>query len=104
MKTRKACRWIALALTATMTVDVIPAFAFPTETVSNETQEELLWPEGEELPSSPTEMESLQTGNGIASEDIISEIPAEEEDIAEASESPILEEVNGKRERTSSIF
>ena len=104
MKTRKACRWIALALTATMTVDVIPAFAFPTETVSNETQEELLWPEGEELPSSPTEMESLQTGNGIASEDIISEIPAEEEDIAEASESPILEEINGKREENIKHF
>ena len=104
MKTRKACRWIALALTVTMTADVIPAFAFPTEAVSNETQEEFLWPEGEELPSSPPELESLQTGNGIASEDIISEIPAEEEDIAEASESPILEEVDGKREENIKHF
>ena len=80
MKTRKACRWIALALTVTMTADVIPAFAFPTEAVLNETQEELLWPEGEELPTGPPELESLQTGSGIASEDIIAEIPTEEEE------------------------
>ena len=92
-----------MALTVTMVTDVIPTFAFPTEAVSNEIGEELLWPEGEDLPSNPPDMESLQTGNGIAPEDIVSEIPAEETD-SKDSEAPILEEIDGKREENIKHF
>ena len=103
MKKRRVCQWIALTLTMTMTADVIPAFAFPTEGVSNAATEELLWPEGEDLPSNPPDMESLQIGNGIAPEDIVSKIPAEEAN-AEDSESPIQDEMEGKREENIKHF
>ena len=48
MRKKRVCQWIALTLTMTMTADVIPAFAFPVEVVSNEATEELLWPEGDD--------------------------------------------------------
>ena len=103
MRKKRVCQWIALTLTMTMTADVIPAFAFPVEVVSNEATEELLWPEGDDLPTNPPDMESLQTGNGITPEDIVSEIPAAETN-AEDSESPIQEEMEGKREENIKHF
>ncbi len=103
MKKKQIYKWLALALTVTMVTDVIPTFAFPTEAASNEIGEELLWPEGEDLPSNPPDMESLQIGNGITPEDIVSEIPEEETDF-EDSEAPILEEIDGKREENIKHF
>ena len=61
MKRKRFYKCFALALTVTMTMDVVPVIAYPTEIASNGTSEELLWPEGEELPSCPPELESLQT-------------------------------------------
>ena len=101
MRKRRIFRAIAISLILAITVDTIPVYALPVAR-TNEEPTELQQPEGTPLPTEPPSLEELENDGGIPEDEWLEQPPAP--DGTETYESPILEEIQDKREENTKHF
>ena len=98
MKRKHIFRAIALILSVSLMANTIPAYALPQTT---EESDGFQMPEGIPLPTEPPSLEKPSGGSGISEDELALEPPPVE---SEPNESPILEEVEDRREVNTKHF